>query len=232
LKCLSLSKSDHKTRPITLNQSPRHQVQHLGVLNLLVPIQKKSELSVNFRSAAIHIHIQLSFPARKTHSIIVHLLRGRALNLNNPLHPCLSSDLTSGCHVMNVVCKSKSDIRGDLWVLRAIETENDSTNKVLFSEATGEQEKGGIYEDYMFKLLEKVQSRHPEHIPADLEVRETYSISRSCRRGANSEAQNAPNEHCEEKDINRNNCWRAVDRAKMKKASMDMLQLYTDTRLC
>jgi len=29
----------------------------------------------------------LSFPARKTHSIIVHLLRGRALNLNNPLHP-------------------------------------------------------------------------------------------------------------------------------------------------
>jgi len=84
----------------------------------------------------------------------------------------------------------------------------------------------------MFKLLEKIQARHPEHIPADSEVREAYGISRSCRHGANSEAQNAPNGDCEEKDINnRNNCWRAVDRAKTKKASMDMLQLYTDTRL-
>ena len=53
------------------------------------------------------------------------------------------------CHVMSVVCKSKSRIRGDLWILRAIETEKNSTNKFLFSEATGEQEKGGIYEDYM-----------------------------------------------------------------------------------
>jgi len=84
----------------------------------------------------------------------------------------------------------------------------------------------------MFKLLEKVQARHPEHIPGDLEVREAYGISRSCRRGANSEAQNAPNGDCEEKDINRNNSWRAADRAKTKRASMDMmLQLYTDTRL-
>jgi len=32
------------------------------------------------------------------------------------------------CHVMNVVCQSESGIRGDLWVLRAIETEKDSTN--------------------------------------------------------------------------------------------------------
>jgi len=132
---------------------------------------------------------------------------------------------------MNVVCKSKSGIRGDLWVLRAIETEQDSTNKFIFSDATGEREKGGTYEDYMFKLLEKVQSRHQEYIPADLEVREAYGIPRSCRQGANSEAKNARNGDCEEKDINRKNRWRAVDRAKTKKASMDMLQLYTDTRL-
>ena len=79
--------------------------------------------------------------------------------------------------------------------------------------------------------MEKVQSRHPEHIPADLEVRDAYGKSRSCRRGANPEAHNAPNGDCEEKDINRNNRWRAVGRAKSKKASMDMLQLYTDNRL-
>ena len=59
-------------------------------------------------------------------------------------------------------------------------------------------EKGSLERLYTFKLLEKVQSRYPEHIPADLEAR-------SCRRGANSEAQNAPNKDCKAKDINENN---------------------------
>jgi len=163
---------------------------------------------------------KLSVQEREQPHIVIPLY-GRFKNESN----------VARCHVMNVVCQSKSGIRGDLWVLRAIEAENDSTNKFLFSEATGEREKGGIYEDYMFKLLGKVQARHPEHIPADLEVREAYGISRSCRRKTNYEAQNAPNGDCEEKDINRNNRWRAVDRAKTKRASMDMLQLYTDTRL-
>ena len=135
------------------------------------------------------------------------------------------------CHVMNVVCKTKSGIRGDLWVARAIETEGEATSKFLFSNDTGKREKGGVYEEYMFKLLERVQAQHPEHIPADLDVRAAYGLPRSCRRGANSEAQNAPNTDCEEKDINRNNRWRAIERAKTKRASMNMLQLYTDTRL-
>ena len=64
-------------------------------------------------------------------------------------------------HVMkNVVCKTKSGIRGALWVLRAIEQKGvllvksyvifellllkDSTNKFLFSDATGKWEKKGV----------------------------------------------------------------------------------------
>ena len=163
---------------------------------------------------------KISMRERKQPHIVIPLY-GRFKNESN----------VARCHVMNVVCKTKSGIRGDLWVLRAMESEKDSTSKFLFSDATGKQEKGSVYEEYMFKLLEKVQARYPEHIPAGLNVRDSYGLPRSCRRGANSEAQNAPNQDCEEKDINRNNRWRAVERAKMKKASMSMLQLYTDTRL-
>ena len=51
---------------------------------------------------------------------------------------------------MNVVCKTKSGIRGDLWVARAIETEGDSRSKFLFLDDTGKWERGGVYEEYMF----------------------------------------------------------------------------------
>ena len=163
---------------------------------------------------------KMSMRERKQPHIVIPLY-GRFKNESN----------VARCHVMNVVCKTKSGIRGDLWVERAIETEGDATSKFLFSDASGKREKGSVYEEYMFKLLEKVQARHPEHIPADLDIKAAYGLPRSCRRGANSEAQNASNQDCEEKDINRNNRWRAVERAKTKKASMNMLQLYTDTRL-
>ena len=88
-----------------------------------------------------------------------------------------------------------------------------------------------MYEDYLFSLLERVQRKHPEHIPASVEVREAFGISRSFRRGATSIAQNAPRLECDEGDIDRNNRWRLVDRARMKQASMKMQQLYTDTLL-
>ena len=156
---------------------------------------------------------------RQPHLVIT--LYGRFKNESN----------VARCHVMNVVCQTRSGIRGDLWVARAIETEDDSKNKFLFSDDNGKRERGGVYEEYMFTLLERVQVQHPEHIPAGLEVRAAYGLPRSCRRGANSEAQNAPNTDFEEKDIKRNNRWRAIERAKTKKATMNMLQLYTDTRL-
>jgi len=82
---------------------------------------------------------KLSVRERKQPHIVIPLY-GRFKNESN----------VARCHVMNVVCQSKSSIQGDLWVLRAIETERDSTNTFLFSEALGEREKGGIYEDYMF----------------------------------------------------------------------------------
>ena len=135
------------------------------------------------------------------------------------------------CHVMNVTCKTKSGIDMTPWVRSAIAMEGESRNTFLFSDNAGKRERGGVYEDYLFTLLERVQREHPEHIPASIEVREVFGISRSGRRGATSTAQNAPRDECDEGDIDRNNRWRMVERARMKKASMKMQQLYTDTLL-
>jgi hypothetical protein len=146
--------------------------------------------------------------------------------------PCTEDSKTkvihvARCHVMNVVCKTKSGIRGDLWVARAIETEGDSRSKFLFSDDTGKRERGGVYEEYMFSYWRGCK-HNTQNISQQVWILERLTV---CRRGANSEAQNAPNTDCEEKDINRNNRWRAIERAKTKKATMNMLQLYTDTRL-
>jgi len=135
------------------------------------------------------------------------------------------------CHVMNVACETKSGINITRWVRLAMEIEGESRNMFLFSDSNGKREKGGVYEDYLFSLLERVQREHSEHIPASVEVREAFGISRSFRRGATSIAQNAPRSECDEDDIDRNNRWCLVDRARMKQVSMKMQQLYTDTLL-
>jgi len=83
------------------------------------------------------------------------------------------------CHVMNVVCETKSGINITRWVRLAMEIEGESRNMFLFSDSDGKREKGGLYEDYLFSLLERVQREHPEHIPASVEVRETFGISSS-----------------------------------------------------
>jgi len=135
------------------------------------------------------------------------------------------------CHVMNVSCETKSGINITRWVRLAMASEGESRNMFLFSDSDGRREKGGVYEDYLFSLLERIQREHPEHIPASIDVREAFGISRSFRRGATSIAQNAPRSECDEGDVDRNNRWRLVDRARMKQASMKMQQLYTDTLL-
>ena len=66
-------------------------------------------------------------------------------------------------------------------------------------------------------------------IPRTLDVEEAYGIGRSFRRGSVTVAENAPNDECNDTDIKRNNRWRLEDKAGTKKASLDMLQLYTDT---
>ena len=77
--------------------------------------------------------------------------------------------------------------------------------------------------------LRAIQTEEKGLLPRKLDVEEAFGISRSFRRGSVTAAGNAPNDECSNLDIKRNNRWRSEDRAGMKNAGLDMLQLYTDT---
>ena len=62
-------------------------------------------------------------------------------------------------------------------------------------------------------------------IHPSLVVHEEYDLSRSFRRGSNSEVQNRG---VEDGDIDRNNRWRKVDRAGARKVKLRMRDNYTD----
>ena len=132
------------------------------------------------------------------------------------------------CYVFRIACITKSGLNMEKWVRRVMETERYSNTKFLFADVKGRKEAGGVYEPYLYEKLRSVQRECVGLIPSALDI-ETYGIGRSFRRGSVTAAENAPNEECSEADIKRNNRWRLEDQAGMKTASLDMLQLYTDT---
>ena len=133
------------------------------------------------------------------------------------------------CYLRRVVIQSKSGLNISPWVKRVSHFERDHNTKYLFSFNDGTKQKAGVYEEYLFRKLEEVYREEDGYMPKGIKIREAYGISRSFHRGLTTEATNANNEECNDKDIERNNRWRSKNKAGTKQADLDMLQLYTDT---
>lgn len=134
------------------------------------------------------------------------------------------------CYLFRICRRSKSGFDMEKWVLRVIKEEKSASNLFLFSDKLGRKESvGKTYERYLFSLLKEIQDKTTGLIPTKLDVEEAYGISRSGRRGGTTNAQNAPNEECNDNDIERNNRWRTEEKAGNKKPSLSMIQLYTDS---
>ena len=133
------------------------------------------------------------------------------------------------CFVFGIVCQTKSGLNMERWILRSLEEEKGSMTKYLFANTKGMKESGSVYEPYLFAKLRSVQQEENGLIPRNLDVEEAFGVGRSFRRGSTTAAENAPNEECNDTDIKRNNRWCLEDQAGTKTASLDMLQLYTDT---
>ena len=134
------------------------------------------------------------------------------------------------CYLRRVVKISKTGLDIGIWVIRACHYERDANTKYLFAFADGSKQKGGVFEEYLFRKLEDIQREEEGMIARGIKVRDGYGISRSFRRGATTQATNTDNKECSPNDIERNNRWRKEDRAGTKHADLDMLQLYTDTQ--
>ena len=80
------------------------------------------------------------------------------------------------------------------------------------------------FEDEILERIPRVQSSFPELILASINVQEEYGLSRSFRRGSNSEALSR---EVSEAVVDRNNRWRKVERAGAGKAKRSMKDHYT-----
>ena len=90
--------------------------------------------------------------------------------------------------------------------------------------------KGGMMraKDLEVGILDRIatiQQRYPEFIRPGLEVHEDYGLSRSFRRGSNSEVQNRG---VSDSDIDRNNRRRKMERAGSRKPKLKIREHYTD----
>jgi hypothetical protein len=133
------------------------------------------------------------------------------------------------CFIRRIALTTKSGFNIGIWIKRVSLIEKESNTKYLFAKLNGTKEKGGEYEEYLFNKLRQVQNEEDGLISKKIKVEEIFGVGRSFRRGSTTAATNAPNEECTDADIIRNNRWRKEERAGTKMASLDMLQLYTDT---
>lgn len=128
---------------------------------------------------------------------------------------------------------SASGLQYKTWLLRVLRAWGDLgiTDGPIFQKAdqAGDRTRVRMGElDPMFHLiLRRVQSFRPELIAESVDVEEEYSVSRSIRRGATSQALN---NKLPAEVIEANNRWKQRERARGLTPSLSMLQRYADAR--
>jgi hypothetical protein len=115
-----------------------------------------------------------------------------------------------------------------LWILGKLGTES---GPMFRSESKGgskyKKASVGDLDHLLHSILGRVQKNRPEIIGASVDVMEEYSASRSMRRGATSEAQNA---EIPKEVIEANNRWRKHMRSRGLTPGMSMMERYSDAK--
>jgi hypothetical protein len=88
--------------------------------------------------------------------------------------------------------------------------------------------KASVYEFDILVELDAIQKSTRGLISVSIDVYESYGVSRSFRRGSNT---HAINQGVSEADINHNNRWSVVERAKGRGPKLGMQQHYADVLL-
>jgi hypothetical protein len=132
-------------------------------------------------------------------------------------------------HLMLVVEKTASGLRAGDWLARLLESleRQGITSGKLLQGRRGKAVKLTKYADGFYTCLEHVQVTRPDLIEADIDVREDYGLSRSCRRGVTTHARNIG---IPEGVIQANNRWRKEESARGGRPWLTMQDYYTDVR--
>ena len=129
-------------------------------------------------------------------------------------------------HMIVVSGETNSGLKIGKWVKIGLKLKERSglVRRYYFTDKKGRKLEAGDMEPDILDRTERVQTRYPELIRTSIDVHEEYGVSRSSRRGYNSEAQN---QGVLEADIETNYRWRKVDRAGEIKLNLRMRDHYT-----
>jgi hypothetical protein len=130
--------------------------------------------------------------------------------------------LEEACHLVPIAAITASGLTPRLWVRRAVEDYANLgiTNGWMFRNKEGEAERMGVYEPYMFELIQRVQDAGvvaERLLPREEDITESHGIVRSGRRGY---AIHATNVGIADAGINRLDRWRAIEAAAGRAASL------------
>ena len=132
-------------------------------------------------------------------------------------------------HLMPVVECTASGLRAGEWLVRLLDCleRQGVVNGKLLQGRRGETVRLNKFADGFYTCLEHVQTTRPELIDREVDVREDYGVSRSCRRGVTTHARNVgilPDV------IQANNRWRSEESARGGRPWLTMQDYYTDVK--
>jgi hypothetical protein len=132
-------------------------------------------------------------------------------------------------HLMPLVDKTASGLRPGDWLVRLLDTmeREGITNGKLLQGKRGEAARLSKYAEGLFSCLEHIQVARPDLIDKDIDVREDYGLSRSCRQGVTTHARNV-GVHTDV--IQANNRWRREEIARGGRPWLTMQDYYTDVK--
>ena len=132
--------------------------------------------------------------------------------------------------IQPLAAKTKDSRNLSTWYSRYLQTlqEVGITTGPLFRNDKGSRMSVSELDVHFISLLLEVQRKFPNAIPDSVKVDEVYSVFRSLRRGATSEAQNVG---LPEPVIESNNRWRKFHRPRGMRPGWTMMQHYTDAQV-
>ena len=164
-----------------------------------------------------------------------HLDRG----INHPIHPHVTvallgrfkTEVSQKYHLMPIVLTTRSGLQPGLWMQRMVEWYAEAgivRGWVFRNFKTGEPARARDYEVDILSELEHIQKISPEVINESVNVFEDFGVSRSFRRGSDTQALI---QGVSVVDIERNNRWRSVESAGSKRVVLRMIHHYEDLSL-
>jgi hypothetical protein len=129
-----------------------------------------------------------------------------------------------------LVSKTKSGRNIELWFSRLLNIQGGEgvVKGPMFRAKNGKRMSIAEMDDYLHDVLLEVQRQFPRVLSDTVNVQEEFSVYRSLRRGATSEAQNA---QIPKEVIEANNRWRKMCRAKGLTPGGSMMERYTNSRV-